>query len=235
VSVAAVARSSLRGAIFATMIMLGAVIGAWALSPARYWYDELGRPDLEQIIPRQFGEWVASDRAPALFVNPELSETLRVIYTQTLSRVYVNRKSGQAIMLSIALGIDQAGTMQLHLPEGCYRTQGLVVDSERREVLQSAAGPINLTRFESHSATRREPVSYWIRIGKRNIRDPLERNLARLALAAQGYVADGLLFRVSEISRDAASSFELQDRFITDLLSVVNPAERAALVGSAAS
>jgi EpsI family protein len=208
---------------------------SWGLTPSRYWFDELGRPDLEQIVPRQFGEWAALDKAPVTMVNPEQAETLRIVYSQTLSRIYVNRGSGRSIMLSIALGIDQSQATQLHRPEMCYRTQGFVIDDIRYDMLNSPAGTIKLTRLITHAQLRREPVSYWIRVGKHNARGSLEMNLSRLALAARGYIADGLLFRVSEISGDPNSSFQLQDQFMDDLITALPAPERAALVGSSPS
>ena len=226
------AHPSATRAVIATLIMVGATAAAWWLTPTRSWYDELGHPDLEQIVPRQFGDWVASDRTPVMLVDPGLSETLRITYAQTLTRVYLNRNSGRAIMLSIALGVDQSHATQLHHPEGCYRTQGFVVDGERYDVLNSPAGPVKLTRFTSHAQTRREPVSYWIRIGEWNTRSWSEKNWAKVAMAARGYKADGLLFRVSELSEDPISSFRMQDQFMDDLITAVSPRGRAILVGS---
>jgi hypothetical protein len=47
----------------------------------------------------------------------------------------------------------------------------------------------------------------------------------------KGFIADGLLFRVSEISDEAKSSHELQDQLINDLLKTLSPAEQAMLIG----
>jgi EpsI family protein len=231
-SVGAAPRASLTHAIVATSIMLGSLLASWWLTPTRYWFDELGRPDLEQIVPTQFGDWMATDKAPAMLVNPEQVEMLHVIYSQILSRVYVNRNSGRVIMLSIALGVDQAHATQLHHPEACYRTQGFTIDESRYDMLNSPAGQIKLTRFASHASGRKEPVSYWIRVGRWNVRNWVEVNLARLALASRGYIADGLLFRVSEISGDPISSFQLQDAFMTDLIMAVPPTRRGFLIGA---
>ncbi len=228
----ATARPSLKHAIVATLIMLGTLATAWGLTPKEYWFDELGRPNLEQIVPKQFGDWVASDEAPVLLVNPELSETIRVIYSQTLNRTYVNRSSGRTVMLSIALGVDQAKKTELHSPEACYRTQGFTVDSFRYDTLDSPAGPIKLTRLATHAQARKEPVSYWIRMGQRNVRGPLEMNFSRFELAARGYIADGVLFRVSEISDRTEASFRLQDQFMNDLISEMPTVNRAALIGA---
>ena len=57
-----------------------------------------------------------------------------------------------------------------------------------------------------------------------------ERNLDRLSLALRGYKSDGLLFRVSEVTRDE-HPFEVQDQFINDLLNALTPAQRHDLIG----
>jgi hypothetical protein len=46
-----------------------------------------------------------------------------------------------------------------------------------------------------------------------------------------GYIADGLLFRVSSISENSSSSSELHSVFINDLLNSLTPKQRALLVG----
>jgi hypothetical protein len=50
-------------------------------------------------------------------------------------------------------------------------------------------------------------------------------------MGLKGYIADGLLFRVSEISDDDKSSHQLQDQFINDLLKVLGPEHQAMLIG----
>jgi EpsI family protein len=138
-------------------------------------------------------------------------------------------------MLSIALGADQSHATQLHHPEACYRTQGFTIDETRYDLLSSPAGPIKLTRFASHASGRKEPVSYWIRVGESNVRSWLELNLSRFALVGRGYIADGLLFRVSEISGDTNSAFRLQDAFMNDLIAAVPHGQWPFLIGSLSS
>jgi hypothetical protein len=50
-------------------------------------------------------------------------------------------------------------------------------------------------------------------------------------MGLKGYIADGLLFRVSEISDDDNSSQQLHDQFINDLLKTLSPAQQAMLIG----
>jgi len=88
-------------------------------------------------------------------------------------------------------------------------------------------------RMTATAGGRLEQVTYWIRIGDKMISGPSEeQNIARFHMSLEGYVADGLLFRVSELSGDARSSDQFQDQFIKDLLHALSPVQREMLVGS---
>ena len=52
-----------------------------------------------------------------------------------------------------------------------------------------------------------------------------------MGMGLKGYVADGLLFRVSEVSEDAESAYLLQNQFINDFLQALNPAQQVMMVG----
>jgi hypothetical protein len=81
-------------------------------------------------------------------------------------------------------------------------------------------------------SNRQEQVSYFIRIGDRVVSGPPRNlNLARMHMGLKGYIADGLLFRVSEISNDDKSSQQLQDQFINDLLKKLSPEQKAMMIG----
>jgi EpsI family protein len=219
-------------AIVAALLMIGTFIAALQLTPTRNWFEQIGRPDLERIVPHEFGEWKDTGQVPLSVVNPEQTEQLRVIYTQTLTRTYRHGPTGRILMLSLAHGADQAYATQLHRPEMCYRAQGFTITDEFHEDVATDLGAMRITRLRTHAGARNEPVSYWVRTGDRVTRGSLQMNLARIALALRGYVADGLLFRVSEITPDDASSFRLQSQFMSDLLRAVPAAERPILVGT---
>ena len=53
----------------------------------------------------------------------------------------------------------------------------------------------------------------------------------RIYLAAHGYKADGLLFRVSEISNDSLTSFDVQFNFIDDFLDNLSVENRKYFLG----
>ena len=50
-------------------------------------------------------------------------------------------------------------------------------------------------------------------------------------MGLKGYITDGLLFRVSEISDDDKFSHQIQDQFINDLLKALSPAQQVFLIG----
>lgn len=225
-------RRRLPHALAAALLMVGSFFAALYLTPSRNWFDELGRPDLDRIVPHEFGDWKDTGHVALGVVNPEQAEQLRIIYNQTLTRTYIHRPTGRIMMLSIAHGADQAYATQLHRPEMCYRAQGFTVTGQSSFDLVTSAGTIEAMRLLTHAGTRNEPVSYWVRTGDRITRGSLQMNLARLGLSLHGFIADGLLVRVSEISTDETSSFRLQSQFMSDLLTAVPSAQRPMLIGS---
>jgi EpsI family protein len=225
-------RRRLPHAIVATLLMVGALFTAVEITPSRNWFDEIGRPDLDVIVPHQFGDWQDLGKTPLGVVDPEQAEQLRIIYTQTLTRAYRHIPTGRVVMLSLAHGADQTYATQLHRPEMCYRAQGFTVTDQSNHDLVTRIGTIKTTRLRTHAGSRNEPVTYWVRTGDRVTQGSLQMNLARLGLALHGFIADGVLFRVSEVTSDEASSFQLQSKFMSDLLEAVPSVQRSMLIGS---
>jgi Protein of unknown function (DUF3485). len=63
------------------------------------------------------------------------------------------------------------------------------------------------------------------------VRGTLEQNLARLKYGLTGTVPDGILVRVSTISRNPDASYRLQQQFVADMLRAMQPQEAARLIG----
>jgi EpsI family protein len=187
--------------------------------------------DFEALIPLQFGEWRMEDTAVLGIINPRLKETLEQIYTQTLSRTYVNSE-GRRIMLSLAYGADQSIENRVHRPEVCYPAQGFTLHDKRKDVISEDGLNLPVMRMTAQAGDRHEPLTYWIRFGDTMVRGPLEQSLARIHYGLQGNIPDGLLFRVSEINLDAEESFALQDEFIRVLLKNLTPEARKMVIGS---
>lgn len=186
----------------------------------------------EQMIPNQFGDWIAEDTKGSLVVNPQQEEQLKNLYSEVLSRTYVHRLTGRKVMLSIAYSADQSHENQVHKPEVCYPAQGFQLLDTQKKLVQTSSGNIPVMRVLTRQGQRDEPVTYWIRVGNKVVRGAIEQNLARVQFGLLGNIPDGLLFRVSEINTDANASYALQDQFINALLSSLPTANRKILIGA---
>jgi len=179
-----------------------------------------------------FGEWVESPYGARVVVNPVQEENLKRIYSQTFARTFIHKKTGRAIMLSIAYGRDQSNDTQLHTPDQCYPSQGFRVDDNSSADLVTPFGLIKATRLKTSLGTvRTEPLTFFIRVGEGVARGSKERNLERIKLAIKGYRVDGMLFRVSEAT-NLDDTFALQQQFINDLLSALTPKQRSYIIGT---
>ena len=215
----------------ALAIMAGAVVLAETLRPTQYWADHTGEPDYEKIIPKQFGVWQEVPYAGSRVVNPVQEESLRRIYSQTFSRTFVHTPTGRGIMLSIAYGRDQTNDTQLHTPDQCYPSQGFRVEKRTDVDLKTDFGDLKAVRLNTTlGSDRHEPLTYFIRVGDAVTRGSKERNVERIKLAMRGYLVDGTLIRVSEVTR-REDPFGLQDQFVNDLLKALPTQQRGYLIG----
>jgi len=187
---------------------------------------------LEAMIPKRFGDW--REKQFEHVVNPQMRELLDKLYSDTLSRTYVN-SSGYMIMLSLAHGRDQRGDLAAHMPEICYPANGFTLHRTEPGQLPTPFGEIPVHRLFTSKGAREEPVTYWFTFGaepmSRDAGRQLRRRLVELRYAFTGRIPDGLLFRVSSIDGDQARAHELQDQFVNDLLPALSPVERKRLSG----
>ena len=219
-------------AIAAALIMALAAALSWILTPTDRLADK-NPINLESMIPAAFGDWQIDSKAFAVVVNPQQTELISRLYSQTLSRTYVNTRTGARIMLSIAYGEDQRDNMQMHYPEVCYPAQGFEVTSNRIGEMPSAGATLPVRRLETvlnHS--RFEPVTYWTMLGESPLTGGMSKKMAEMRYGLRGQIVDGLLFRVSSIDRDSAAAFSAHERFVGDLLASLPPADRHRLTGS---
>lgn len=223
-------RIALTKAIAISLAMVGASVAANVMTPTKRFSEERPIGRLEDLIPGKFGEWKEDNRASSFFVSPSLENSLLGVYSQILSRTYVN-SDGYRIMLSLAYGGDQTRELQVHRPEVCYVAQGFQVSGIEKVTLNGAAGAVPAMRLMARQGQRIEPVTYWVRIGDKVVRGNVEQGVARLKYGISGYVADGLLFRVSSIDEHADVAFRRQESFVVDLLASTSPNNRQALLG----
>lgn len=225
-------KSQVRRASVALLLMAAAAAVGWKLTPTTRMATLHGEFELEQIIPSRFGDWQQDTTIVGGVVNPQQEELLQQLYSQTLSRTYVNSR-GQRIMLSIAYGNDQRDSMQMHYPEICYPAQGFQLKSSTPVELKFAAATIPARRLETVLGNQRyEPVTYWTVIGETAVRGGVNKKMAEMRYGFEGLIPDGLLFRVSSIDRDSAQAFGLQQQFAADILSSIPQRYRSRFAGT---
>jgi EpsI family protein len=187
---------------------------------------------LAHMIPARFADWTVDASVVPLQPDPERQSVLEKIYDQTLSRTYIN-SAGERVMLSIAYGGDQSRALQVHLPEVCYVAQGFDMLKVGEGALATRFGQVPVKRLVARQDSRNEPITYWITVGDKAINSSFEQKLQRLAYGLSGKIPDGMLVRVSTIQTDEQRAYQLQDRFVGQLLDALGPAGRVRLLGAA--
>ncbi len=187
---------------------------------------------LETAVPKKFGDWTELPEQGAQVVNPQTKELLDKLYSQLLTRTYVNR-DGYRIMLSMAYGDDQRGGLAAHRPEICYPAQGFKLGRVEDGALATAFGNIDVRRLSANFGSRNEPVTYWLTVGDQIIQSKFDRRIAEIRLGLTGQIPDGLLFRVSSIDNDDARGFAMQQKFTADMMAAVPGSTRKQLSGLA--
>jgi EpsI family protein len=221
---------NLRMLSMALVMIVGAGL-AWVLTPTIRMADEGPKVNLESMIPQQFGDWRIDPTLVPITVSPDVQAKLDQLYAQTLSRTYVNG-GGQRIMLSIAYGSDQAGeATQLHRPEFCYVAQGFQVTANIVGQLITEHGAFMVRRLLAIQGNRHEPITYWITVGDKATLPGVSRKLAQLGYGLSGKVPDGMLVRVSSIQNNDSEAYQLQDKFIQQLLGAIADSDRVRIIG----
>lgn len=189
---------------------------------------------LENVVPKQFGDWRELPQMGAYVVNPQTKELLDKLYSQILTRTYVN-SSGYRIMLSLAYGDDQRGGLQAHKPEVCYPAQGFALHSNQEAQVATPFGGIAARRLSTSLGQRKEPVTYWFTVGDTAIKNKLQQRMVEIRLGLTGQVPDGLLFRVSSIDDSPERAFQIQEAFVATLLQSASAEGRLWLSGLASA
>lgn len=214
------------------LLMLTSSGVALAIRPTQRIADEGPAVNLETIIPKQFADWQVEPQQFGQVVNPQQEQMLEKIYTQTLTRTYVNNK-GEHIMLSIAYGADQSDAKQLHYPEVCYPAQGFQIVSSQSGEVQTGFGNIRVKRIMTVLGSRSEPLTYWSTVGNKVVMGGKETKLEQLRYGFNGKIPDGLLFRISSINDDANQGYLLQNQFLKDIIFSLPANNRLRIAGIA--
>lgn len=215
------------------LMFFAATLGA-LLTPHPVSDSADGTINLEELIPSRFGVWKIDPTVAPLAISPEVQANLNEIYSQTLSRTYINNHN-ERVMLSVAYGGTQSKSLQVHKPEVCYAAQGFRIEEKQKAVIQTQVTQIPVMHLIAVLGTRTEPITYWMRHGDRLVSGWFEQNLARIGYGLSGKITDGVLVRVSTISIETQNAFEVQQKFIGDLLASIEPSKRRELIGELAS
>jgi EpsI family protein len=219
-----------RIAFFIASLMFAASISAMVARPTKKLAEERPPISLATMIPKQFGDWHEAPLAYAQVINPQTQELLDKLYTEILSRTYVNT-DGYHIMLSLAYGSDQRGSLQAHKPEICYPAQGFTLQKNDAGKLATTFGEIPVRRLFGNLGTREEPVTYWFTVGDQAVQGTTQKRLVDLRYGLTGRIPDGLIFRISSIDGNQARAYQIQELFANQLLQSVTPAQRMRLSG----
>lgn len=211
----------------ASAVILGTATMAHVLAPRELMARTATAPPLETVIPRQFGTWrIIPEISPVRPVDPDAyvqADPLSAkVYSQEVGRAYSDGQ-GHVIMLMVAYGPVQNYRLKAHRPEICYTANGFRISDKVDAPISYRSGgqPIRATRLIAERESRFEPVTYWIRVGNDVANGVVSQQLSRLKYGLRGLIPDGALIRVSTIGLAQEASFELQNKFIHDLLSAV--------------
>jgi EpsI family protein len=212
---------------------LAAAAAAYELKPHRP-LNLLGGQKLAKIVPQAFGDWAAAEAEAGGVVRPETAGTLAArLYSEIIGRRYINRVTGELVMMLIAYGDTQSDLLQLHRPEICYPAVGFnLVSAATTQVRLAPHAILPARRVVARKSDWQENIVYWTRLGEYLPTTAGEQRKARLLTGMQGYIPDGGLFRFSVIGDDPAAAFKVLERFLPELILAVAPARRLGLLGT---
>jgi len=222
----------------AAVALLATAAMAQVLTPRELMATTSPPPDLASIIPKQFGTWTLvpsivpiTPGEPEGYVQPDTLSAK--FYGQEVSRGYTDG-NGNIVMLLVAYGPVQNQRLRAHRPEICYTAAGFrIIEKTSAEVsYQGASVPLKMTRLVAERESRFEPISYWMRVGNDIATGAVDHQLLRLKYGLHGIIPDGALMRVSTIGLPRDASYQLQDRFIRDLLGAVPPQNKKFFTGA---
>lgn len=217
-----------RGLLVGGAMTLTAV-GAYAATPRRAEH-RLARHKLGDLVARRVGPWEATTPAGVIVASEE-SEN-KDGYDQLLTRVY-QAPGLPAVMLLIAYGSTQGGTLQLHRPETCYPGQGFrLAQFEDADFLFPGGIDVRGRRFTAQRDERNERLVYWTRIARRFPRNTAEEYAAIFGSVVRGVVPDGVLVRLSTIGAEVGDADRALSRFAHLMVMETRPLGRQVLIGA---
>lgn len=210
--------------------LVAAAAGAAALTP-RERLNLLGAKKLEDAVPLTIGPWsVTPSNAVVLPDAAEGSLSAR-LYDQTVSRLYTS-DSELPVMMVIAYGSTQSDQLQLHRPEVCYSAVGFEITNAQKVAVPLKPGvTLPARELVARNNERVEPILYWTRVGDYLPASGTEQRLMKLQSEMRGYVADGVLVRLSSVGEPSPELFGALQRFARTMLMQTYRPALPALVG----
>jgi EpsI family protein len=204
---------------------------AFAMTPRKK-LSLLADRKLEDVIPRTAPGWKSVDVSDLVQPKEEGSLAAR-LYNQTVGRGYQHDQTGIQLMMLAAYGQSQSNDLMLHRPETCYPASGFRISAnEPARLALPGGGVLPARRLVADAPGRREAILYWSRLGEDLPVSNREQRLDRVRTAMSGYVADGLLMRVSALGADPELVFPHLESFVPVLLQATAPQARSVLVGT---
>lgn len=201
-----------------------------ALTP-RNTLNLLGDGELEKLVPLKIGTWSVTPSNAVILPEATEGSLADTLYDQTVSRLYLSQ-TDLPIMMVIAYGSTQSDQLQLHRPEVCYAAVGFEIGaSSRVEVPVAPPMVLPVRELVATSNERTEPILYWTRIGDYLPASGTEQRMMKLRTGFAGYVADGVLVRLSTVADPTPETFATLRRFADSMLHATKPAGLPALVG----
>lgn len=210
--------------------LIAAAAGPVALKP-RNKLNLLNGKKLEKLVPLQIGSWNVTPSNAVVLPQAAKGSLADRLYSQTVSRLYLSDQE-LPIMMVIAYGDTQSDQLQLHRPEVCYAAVGFQIsESEQVGIKVTPDKALPARQLVASGNERTEPILYWTRIGDYLPASGREQRLMKLRTEMGGYVADGVLVRLSTVGEPTPETFAVLQKFAKEMLHQMDPAGLPALVG----
>jgi EpsI family protein len=193
----------------------------------------LGQTRLDTAVPRVVGKWSAEMGGD--FVVPQREGSLADrLYSEQVMRNYRLDANTPPIMLVIAYGRSQSDDLQLHRPESCYPAVGFSIAERHLIDLPLRPGAaLPSVAMTAVAEERVEDIVYWTRVGEYLPQTAGQQRRDRLKTSLDGYIGDGVLVRASMIRPGPLPEHAQVERFLTAMVSAMQPAVRPAFIGTA--
>jgi EpsI family protein len=219
-----------RDLLLGGMCLAAAGAGA-ALKPRRE-VRLLKSGTLAEAVPTTFGDWTSQDMGDPYAVNGEGTLSAK-LYNELVVRQYVNAKANTGVLMLLAYGGKQSDELQLHRPEVCYPAFGFdVARNEPVELPIGSSVTVPARRLAAQAQGRKESIIYWSRMGELLPQDGGQQRAARLKIAMEGVIPDGLLSRFSMAGDVPQKDWNTITEFVAELIGAIPPAKRNVLIGT---